>query len=454
MRNKLLPMLVAGLATFFCHSCINQQQDANGPVYEILTPKKYNALQQKYSAFDDFENGTAKVMSNNYWGLINANGKEILTVEYDSISPLSNSHRLIMKSSKCGIVDKQGKIIIPCKYDAYMYQDKKDNIFAFQLNGKWGFVSEKDEIKIQFKYDSFTNIADSVFVGKIKGTAGLFDYEDNTIIAPEYDNIIYRPVDDSKVSYAKKGEKYALINSKNEVVTKCEYPFDLPYGDYITMKSYIHDRFCLVRWETGEVVIPYGRYEELGDYVEGMLYACKNDKFGYINPNNEIIIPFKFADAKDFSEGLAMVAVIKGYYTTWWGGRKEKLAYGFIEKTGSFVIQPTFANQSLAPGNGFKEGLAVMGVERSDNIYPDKYGYIDTTGKWAIKPVYSDADDFVDGVAVIKTIRGYGAINKLGEIIVEPEYDGYDYRGWHKDKIVFKNDDGQKFEYSLTGVAL
>lgn len=453
MKNNLLTMLVACLATFIFQSCTNHQEDVNGPAFEILTPKKYNALQQKYSTFDDFENGTAKVMFNNYWGLINAKGKEILTVEYDSISPLSNNHRLIVKSSKCGIVDKQGKIIIPCKYDAYIHQDKKGDIFAFQLNGKWGFVSEKDEIKLQFKYEDLTNIADSVFVGKIKGLAGLFDYDGNTIIAPEYDNIMYRPFDDSKVSYAKKGERYALINSKNEVVTECEYPFGLPYGEYITMKSFIHDRFCLVRWETGEVVIPYG-YEELGDYVEGVLYACKNDKFGYINPNNETIIPFKFADAEDFSEGLAMVAVIKGYYTTWWGGRMEKLAYGFIDKTGSFIIQPKFADQSLAPGSGFKEGLAVMGVERSDNIYPDKYGYIDTTGKWVIKPVYSDADDFVDGVAIVKTREGYGAINKLGEIIVEPEYDKYDYRGWHKDKIVFKNDDGQKFEYSLTGVAL
>lgn len=453
MKNNLLTMLVACFATFIFQSCTNHQEDVNGPAFDILTPKKYNALQQKYSTFDDFENGTAKVMFNNYWGLINAKGKEILTVEYDSISPLSNNHRVIVKSSKCGIVDKRGKIIIPCKYDAYMHQDKKGDIFAFQLNGKWGFVSEKDEIKIQFKYEDLTNIADSVFVGKIKGLAGLFDYEGNTIIAPEYDNIMYRPFDDSKVSYAKKGEKYALINSKNEVVTKCEYPFDLPYGEYITMKSFIHDRFCLVRWETGEVVIPYG-YEELGNYVEGVLYACKNDKFGYINPNNETIIPFKFADAEDFSEGLAMVAVIKGFYTTWWGGRMEKLAYGFIDKTGSFIIQPKFANQSLAPGSGFKEGLAVMGVERSDNIYPDKYGYIDTTGKWVINPIYSDADDFVDGVAIVKTREGYGAINKLGEIIVEPEYDKYDYRGWHKDKIVFKNDDGQKFEYSLTGVAL
>lgn len=54
----------------------------------------------------------------------------------------------------------------------------------------------------------------------------------------------------------------------------------------------------------------------------------------------------------------------------------------------------------------------------------------------------------------MKTWRGYGAINKLGEIVVAPKYDGYDYRAWHNDKIVFKDKDGKKYEYSLEGIAL
>lgn len=435
-------------------SCANHDVEVNGSAYDVLSVSTYNKLQQKYISIEDFECGTAKVKAKGGWGLINSKGKEVLSSEYDTIYPLLNKFRIVQKNSLYGLVNVDGKHTIPCKYENHMrYLD--NGIFAFQFNGKWGFVSSKDDIKVQFKYESIHHIEDSVFVGKINGYQGLFDFNDNTIINPEYDRIIYKPFrSDGGVSYAQKGDLYAIINSRNELVSKCEYgDWAVPYGDYVTIKSFLHDRFCLVNWETGEIKIPYG-YKELGDYVEGLIYACKNNRYGYVNPDNEVVIPFKFADAENFSEGLAMVGVEKGHYLTFWGGYMPKVYYGFINSNGDWVINPTFPDQSLAPGRGFKEGLAIMGVERDDNIYPDKYGYIDKTGKWVIEPVYIDADDFVNGVAVVKTWRGYGAINKLGEIVVAPKYDGYDYRAWHNDKIVFKDKDGKKYEYSLEGIAL
>lgn len=433
-------------------SCNRPNLDVYGPAFDVLSPSKYNSLQQEYVFLGDFEGGTSRVNKQNLWGLINVRGREILKAEYDTIYSLVHNYRIVKKHNKYGLVDKTGKLVVLCKYDDFKSYIANDS-FAFQLNGKWGFVSCEDVIKVQFKYDNLCHVYETVFVGEINGKQGLFDYNDQTIINPEYDRVLYRPYVGSDISYVKKGDKYAIVNSRNEVVTKCEFPFGMPSGDYITMKSYFPKRFCLIHWETGKVLIPYNIYEELGDRVDGVLYACKKGKYGYVNPKNETIIPFKFADAEDFSEGLAMVGIVKGTHNTWWGSTK-RVVYGYIDQSGTFVIPPKFANQSLNPGSGFKEELAVMGAERKDNIYPDKYGYIDKTGKWAIKPIYTDAGDFVNGVAVVQTSRGYGAINKSGEWVVEPKYYDYDYRGWHKDSLVFKDKDGQTFEFTLTGEAL
>lgn len=450
---KAFTVIVVFLFVVFT-SCVDSIQEVNGPVYEMLSPEKYNKLQQRYTYMDDFELGTSRVSNKAYWGLINSKGKEILKLEYDTIYPLVFNHRIVKKSSKFGLVDRKGKILVPCKYDNCM-EYLNNGVFAFQLNDRWGFISDNDDIKVQFKYETITQIADSVFVGTINGCQGLFNYHGEVIINPEYDRIFYKAYGEKNgISYAKKGDRYAIINSKNQVVTECEFSFpSVPYGNYVTFKNYIHKRFCLVNWETGEMVIPYG-YEKLGDYVEGVLYACKNGKYGYINPNNEEVIPFDFADAQDFSEGFAMVGVMKGYHYFSVGGNLPKIRYGFIDKSGKFVINPIFADQSLNRGSGFKDGLAVMGVERDDNVYPDRYGYIDIAGEWVIKPIYTEADDFKNGVAVVKNWRGYGVIDKLGNIIVEPEYDDYEPRSWHEDKIVFKNDNGDKYEYTLDGVAI
>ena len=97
-----------------------------------------------------------------------------------------------------------------------------------------------------------------------------------------------------------------------------------------------------------------------------------------------------------------------------------------------------------------------MGAEREGNIFPNKFGYIDKTGKWVIKPIYDDAKDFINGVAIVKTNRGYGAINKSGEIVVEPKYYDYEYRNnsHSEDKIIFKDKAGKKYEYTLDGMLL
>ena len=78
----------------------------------------------------------------------------------------------------------------------------------------------------------------------------------------------------------------------------------------------------------------------------GDLWPVKQDKkWGYIDKTGQIIIPFKFDGAHDFSEGLAAVNI------------EEKT--GYIDKTGKFVIQPRFIS-----GFSFSEGLAVVLIRR------------------------------------------------------------------------------------------
>ena len=58
----------------------------------------------------------------------------------------------------------------------------------------------------------------------------------------------------------------------------------------------------------GEEVIPC-RYTEVGDFSNGMVVISNGlDKYGYINRKGEAIIPCKYERAGDFSEGIACVS--------------------------------------------------------------------------------------------------------------------------------------------------
>jgi hypothetical protein len=58
--------------------------------------------------------------------------------------------------------------------------------------------------------------------------------------------------------------------------------------------------------ETGKEVIPF-KYDEAEDFSEGIALVRLNDKFGYIDKTGKEIIPLKYDDAFNFFGGLARV---------------------------------------------------------------------------------------------------------------------------------------------------
>ncbi|MBX9667097.1 MAG: WG repeat-containing protein [Candidatus Obscuribacterales bacterium] len=94
-------------------------------------------------------------------------------------------------------------------------------------------------------------------------------------------------------------------------------------------------------------------------------------KYGFINPNGEVVVPFRYDEAKSFSEGLAAVKV----------GSK----WGFLDKKGRIVIEPKFDSVDF-----FREGLAAVRVKQ-------QFGFIDMRGNFVVKPQFDCALHFSCG---------------------------------------------------------
>ncbi|NDW17633.1 WG repeat-containing protein [Dysgonomonas sp. 216] len=58
----------------------------------------------------------------------------------------------------------------------------------------------------------------------------------------------------------------------------------------------------------GRIVIPF-LYEKASSFCEGLAAVCFNKKFGYIDKENSIVIPFIYDNAKDFNNGQALVSI-------------------------------------------------------------------------------------------------------------------------------------------------
>lgn len=110
--------------------------------------------------------------------------------------------------------------------------------------------------------------------------------------------------------------------------------------------------------------------------------------------------------------------------------------WGYIDKSGEFVIEPQFLNAKNFQANG----LAIVCGEYDENGESyEGYGIIDKNGNYIVEPKYNRIENFdSNGLAKIAEngrdeildpdfgnstrVYDWGLVNEKGEIILEPEY--------------------------------
>ena len=156
----------------------------------------------------------------------------------------------------------------------------------------------------------------------------------------------------------------------------------------------------------GKVAIPF-EYDFAYHFKEGLAPVKKNGKWGYIDKQGKTIIPFIYDNAYTFSEGF---------------GRVEKNGkVGFVNSLGAVVIPIKYGR--YPPIGDIVEGYAYV-----NNNSQAGYGYIDTNGKIVIPYKYREVSDFSEGlacVAITNKLNGcnYGFINKKGQVVIPLKFE-------------------------------
>jgi len=146
-----------------------------------------------------------------------------------------------------------------------------------------------------------------------------------------------------------------------------------------------------------KIVIPF-KFKFAGQFDQGMARVNLNDKFFFINQTGTRVTP-EFDGAFDFHEGLAAVEV----------GR----SVGYIRRNGTFAIPPVHHSAS---GIDFSEGVAAIRVN-------GRVGFMDHTGRIVIQPKYDDVYAFSDGRAPVELGGKWGYVDKTGNLVIPMRYD-------------------------------
>lgn len=261
---------------------------------------------------------------------------------------------------------------------------------------------------------------------------GFINQSGKVIIRPKYSAVC--PFSDG-VSWVNARDKWLLIDTAGKVL------IDNPY---IKNPSQFKDNICEVETTStignsstknrvfidkkGTVLFKKLYYDDIGSISDGLMYYCKGEEYnsnyseyGFIDKNGNLVISPKYYKVLDFSEGLAAVSI---------RNQDNQIVSGYIDKNDREVIK--FKYDYV--GNFINGYAPIATVDDKFSTYNN--GIIKTVNvdDSTIFPssflLYQHSENNknklqIDNIWNPKSL--YGFINKNGNTIIEPQYDGIQY---------------------------
>ena len=305
----------------------------------------------------------------------------------------------ICREGKYGFVNHKGEIVIPCKWTR-VGEFQEGLAVVDDSSGKLGYLDMNGNRVIPCTWDSTEPFEDGMAVVKVHSgpwdyKCGAIDKNMNILIPITYGSLKY--IGEELFKYHQGEFRDGIINRENERVTTS---FWRAIGNF-------SDGLCPVQ--------------------EGR----EKYRYGYIDRNGKLTIPYCWDNAYDFSEGLAVVmdkdrrygvidiqgkVVIPCYHDHLCGFHEGLCAFdkegkiGFINKEDEIVINAEWKTDFYYTAR-FYSGRCL--VKNEDG----KYGYINKAGYLVIPYTWEDAEKFEDGTAWVSVDRTWKLIDVDGNYV-------------------------------------
>ncbi len=374
-----------------------------------------------------------KINGERGWSIINQNGVVITDQIYDKIDWLGDSYFKVKRDDYWGVVNSLGKEIIFCKYDSIVQYSQGKLLVEFlgengilNLNGNWEILPQKKDIEIidpmryliRSPYGSYVayypdtkDFTAEYFLYKhgdrylektLDDKYGLLDEYGKRVIKPAFDEISV--LQEDSIYFAKSKLGYSFITKSGKMRVSNDSRFEAINNmseEFIGVK--INDSWGFVDIN-GKLRVS-NQYENVGPYNEGLAPIKILGRWGYINKREDLIVQPAYDTVYNFNNGICEV-VKKGFF-------------GLINAQGKITLDCEYDTLFRLNTGGY--------LTFKDN----KFGLASSKGRLLVLPRYDELIDLNNGFVINSRNHKFGLMSNEGVSIIPMIYDDLKYDNYN-----------------------
>ncbi len=365
----------------------------------IMVPARYEDLISNPPYFFANEKQNGK----NNWTVLDSLGNRLSAKTYEHIYPFTGKIFPVSNRNYWGAIDAKGKEIIACAYDSIVQQ--LDDHIVVKFKGQYGIINLREEWKITPRNNRLKLITPDRYVEVSPKTTYLRTYDGNTIYFT--DNTV-SVTQDHIIEYIPSGSIWeidldgVIVNRKLQPDGLIDRVFPEAEGLRGIRKN---GQYGFIDSQ-GRLRIA-NRYDGIQPFNEGLAAVKIRGRWGFISHEDKIAIQPVYDVVEAFHKGFSLV--------------KQKGFQGLIDKTGRVIIPPKF------------ESVTVLGHGNILIRQGGLYGLCDKDGRMLINPKYNSLEDLSNNYVIVERDGKYGVISVQGistvplvyDLITYDRYNGY-----------------------------
>lgn len=346
-------------------------------------------IRPKYDIAEQFHEGLAIVSLEGKYGFIDKRGDIAVEIIFDDAFKMNEGHAVVQIDDKWGLINRSGEFVIQPEYEDL--GNLTEGLCYFSKGEEYGYFDQKGIVRLKAQYTTAGNFVNGKAIVSSKGNYGLIDVFGTTTIPFKYEKLKEYT---GNTYLAKFDGKWGLIAENGDSIVGFKYDFIGEMSDGRAVVE-LDDAFNYMD-KKGNLILnewieTYPEYKQLAAFTDGYAKIEFDNGYNFVDTLGKKLFSTEKEDVGTYGSLIAV---------------KKNEKWGYVNKNGNLVIAYNFTSAHSFKGNLAKAGGAPL------------VGVINKKGNYQVEPYFERIEFFNDTTLITKSRGNYGLLSAEGDTLL------------------------------------